>query len=305
MRRVREESGFSLVEMLVAMTMALVVFGATVALLGTFQEDNRRDQLRNEAQDGARNAMDRLARELRDVIAPTTLSFGALEQAGPYSLTFQTIDPTQGPPGKNTLDAMRVRYCLDDENSNDEVLWKQVERWETPTAPALPTASACPDPSTTDWESSFQLAHYLTNKIGGRERALFKYDPPSPTIEPAQVVAVEPNLYINPTPSQQRPGETQLTSAISLRNANRQPIAAFTVTPVLGSEPKVILDASESHDPDGLTLTYKWWDGSTLLASTGQRFETGVLANGTHEFKLEVTNPGGLSNTATKTVEIT
>jgi type II secretory pathway pseudopilin PulG len=304
MTRLRAETGFSLMEVLVAMTMALVVFGATITLLSTFQHNNRNDQLRNETQDAARNAMDHLARELRNVIAPTTIAFGALEQASPYSLTFQTVDALRAPQGKNTTSAMRVRYCLNDENPTNEVLWKQVEHWETATAPPLPSATACPDPSAADWESSLRLAQHITNKNGGQERALFVYDPPSPTIEPAQIVAVEPNLYINPNPGQQRPGETQLTSAISLRNANRQPIAAFTVTKALGSNPKVILDASESRDPDGLALTYKWWDGSEELSSTAQKFETGELTKGTHEFKLEVTDPGGLSNTATHTVEI-
>src|SRR6476620_1431701 len=92
MSRVRGQEGFTMVEVIVAMAMMLVIFAATLTLLDTFQRDTRYDTLRNEAQDNARNALDRLAREIRNVAAPTTKTAGALERAEPYSVTFETID---------------------------------------------------------------------------------------------------------------------------------------------------------------------------------------------------------------------
>jgi prepilin-type N-terminal cleavage/methylation domain-containing protein len=299
--RAREEHGFTLIEMLVAMVIAGVVFGATLTILDVFMSNNRRDQLRNETQDNARNTMDRLARQLRNVIAPTIGTYGALEQAGPYSLTFQTIDSNHVAGGQNATNAMRVRYCLNDANPNNEILWQQTMRWTSPAAPELPTSTACPDPSASDWESSSQLVQNITNESGGQNRPLFLYGPPSAT-EVSQIISVESSIFIDLHPGQ-RPGETQLTSGVSMRNESRQPTVTFTVTQE--GQHRLFLNASESHDPDGLSLTYQWWDNGTELSTTSQQFETGAgeLTQGSsHTFKLQVTTPGGLTNSTSKTV---
>lgn len=300
--RAREEHGFTLIEMLVATAIAMLVFGATITLLGVFQTSSRHDQLRNETQDQARNAMDRLARQLRSVVAPSAGYYGALEQAGPYSLAFQTIDPNQVAGGSNTTNAMRVRYCLNDASPSNEVLWQQVKRWTNAAAPELPSATACPDLAGSDWDSSTRLAQHITNENGGQtNRALFVYGPPHAT-EVSQIISVEPSLFIDVNPGH-APGETQLTSAVSLRNENRQPIAAFTATQI--NNGFVLLNASESRDPDGLALTYQWWEDSTELTTTAQQYETPKLEKGsTHTFKLQVTDAGGLSNSISKTVVI-
>jgi prepilin-type N-terminal cleavage/methylation domain-containing protein len=297
----RAEHGFTLIEMLVAMVMAGIVFGATLTLLDVFQSNNRRDQLRNETQDNARNSIDRLSRQLRNVIAPTAGTFGALEQAGPYSLAFQTIDSSHAAEGLNKTNAMRVRYCLNDANPNNEVLWQQTMRWKTAEAPTLPSSTACPDLSGSDWESSSQLVQNVTNESGGQNRPMFLYGPPSAT-EVSQIISVESSVFIDPNPGQ-KPGETQLTSGVSMRNESRQPIVTFTVTKEgLHQE---FLNASESHDPDGLALTYQWWDNGTELSTTSQSFKTGELVPGSsHTFKLQVTTPGGLTNSTSKTVII-
>jgi prepilin-type N-terminal cleavage/methylation domain-containing protein len=297
MSRARAEDGFTLVELLVTMALALVVFGATLAVLESFQRDNRTELQRNETQDNARNATDRLAHELRNVAAPSTKAAGALELAEPYSLTFETIDATG--QSKNASQAMRARYCLNDSQPSNEVLWKQVKRWSTPEPPAVPAATACPDLTGEDWESSTRLLQHVVNRIGGQSRAVFTYGPSGATLV-SQITSVTSTLYIDLNPGS-RPGESQLSSSVALRNENRPPTAKFTAVQ-LGAG-RVLLNASESIDPDGLALTYKWWENSTALNTTAEQVETSALTpGGKYTFKLEVADPGGLTSTAEQTV---
>jgi prepilin-type N-terminal cleavage/methylation domain-containing protein len=312
--RLRSEHGFTLVEMLVAMVMTVIVFGATLTLFGAFQTNDRFDQLRNENQDHARSAMDAISRQLRNVIARTTSSGivpGALERAEPYSIVFQTIDLSGAAAGENATHAMRVRYCLDNSNSENEILWTQVQKWTTAESPEIPSTGTCPvTPSSGGWETKTQLVAHLTNRIDGKgepescssespPRCLFIYS----AKETPEILSVETNLFLNVNPTQPRPGTSELTSGVSLRNANRKPIAEFTATEE--GKREVRLNASASYDPGGLALTYKWWQDGIQLTSTTQRDLTEAFSAGSsHTFKLEVTNPGGLSSTIEKTVAI-
>jgi hypothetical protein len=67
----------------------------------------------------------------------------------------------------------------------------------------------------------------------------------------------------------------------------------------------VLLDASASEDPDGLSLKYRWWQNGLEMDPTAQHFETEKFASGTTlEYTLEVSDPGGLKSTTTCTVKI-
>lgn len=312
----RGQAGFTLMELLVTMVITTIVFGATLSVLDVFQRDNRHELLRNETQDNARNALDRLGRDLRNVAAPKSVPElpGALEVAKRYSLIFQTISTEPGYEwGKNVTHAARVRYCLDNSKPSEEVLWKQTTRWKEEHAPALPTVTTCPDLTAGDWETSTRLVEHVVNRIGGRSRRLFLYGPGTepPTIE---INSIEVNMFIDLTPGtrqlcgvnhEESCTETQLTSGISLRNANRQPTAFFTAVQT-GPSNKVLLNASESQDPQGLALTYKWWQDGALLNTTSQQYETAgeFKKESSHAFKLEVTDPGGLSSVTEQTVVI-
>jgi type II secretory pathway pseudopilin PulG len=296
----RHEHGFTIVELLVTMAMALVVFGATLSVLEVFQRHNVYAQRRNENQDNARNAMDRIARSLRDVIAPGTEFAGALETAGEYSTMFQTVDTSPGEFGANKRHAMRVRYCLYNKEPSNELLLEQTQRSKEEPLPSAP-ASACV-PGASGWTTT-TLVEHVSNRAGGQKRPLFTYS----ASEAPEVVSVEINLYLELAPGQ-HPGETELMSGVSLRNANRKPVAKFKANFFAGKNGQVVLNASESEDPDGLALTYKWWENGTQLSSTSQIF-TVDLCNGecehklTFHFKLEVVNPGGLTEHAEETVE--
>jgi prepilin-type N-terminal cleavage/methylation domain-containing protein len=325
MRRLRDERGFTLIELLVAMAITTVVFGSTLSVLDVFQSNNRFDQLRNENQDTARTTLDRLSRQLRNVVARTVSTGavpGALELAEPYEVAFETVDTTKATSGENNVNAMRVRYCLNDSEPENEILWEQVRRWTEKKAPALPTSTACPDrtnegTSKPDWNTSTQVVQHVTNRIGGQGnpankaeegRWLFTYS----AKETPEILSVNANIFVNINPKQTRPGESQLTSGVSLRNANRVPVAEFT--PTEEGNRQVRLNASASYDPDGLSLTYRWWINGEELTATTQQYltkvecstkkEAGFCVSSKPKFKLEVINPGGLSARTEKELTI-
>jgi prepilin-type N-terminal cleavage/methylation domain-containing protein len=299
--RPADENGFTLIEVLVTIALALVVFGATLAAFNVFQHDEVYARQRNETQDAARNTINRLTHQLRSVIAPKVEYPGALEEAEKYSIRFETVDTSSFETGKgNEARAMRVRYCLDDSTPNNEILWEQVQEWkESP--PEAPTATACPD-RTGSWTSTRQLVQHVTNEIGEQERSVFTYS----SSELPQIITVTSDLYLDVNPGH-RPGQSRLTSAVSLRNANRRPVAKFTIASE-GSK-TYRLNASESYDPGGLALTYKWWEkeGSESekeLSTTSQISQVILSKKETvYTFKLQVTNPGELSETFVKEVK--
>ncbi len=309
----RDDRGFTLVELLVTMTISIVILGAILMVLEVFQSNARDAQLRNENQDAARTTLDGVSRQLRNVVARTTNEGtvpGALEQAEEYAITFETVDASRSSSGENTLNAMRVRYCLDDSNPEDEVLWEETKRWETKEAPEVPSSTACPDrtkegTSEADWEKLTRVVQNITNRMNGEKHALFTYS----AKETPEILSVAVDMFLDVDPKQARPGSTELTSGVSLRNANRRPIAEFSATLENANntnERYVRLNASASYDPDGLSLTYKWWlNGAELLTTSQQYVTKEAFATGTtQKFKLEVTNPGGLSGSIEKSVEI-
>lgn len=300
MRQMREEGGFTLTELLVSMVVTLIVFGAVLSLLDTFQNENRNDQLRNEVQDNARTATDRLSRDLRSVASPSAGSAGALEIAGPYDLVFQTVNPvpTGNPP--NVANQQRVRYCLNDSSPQNEKLYVQTQApWAGITAPAIPSTSACPstDPA---WTSTRVLVTNITNELNTPSPALFNYAPLSASTT-AQINGVETDMFIDLNPGKQ-PGPTELKSGVYLRNSLAPPVAAFTYSQ--GNQ-KVVLDASGSRDPNGQALSYQWAvDGTAIAGATTQQYTAGPLTTGSHAFTLTVTNTGGLSDITSQTVTV-
>ena len=299
MTRISQESGFSLIELLVGITLSLIVFGGVLTLLDTFQSDAQIGQSRNENQDNARSAIDRLSRNLRNVAAPSAGSAGALEQGGPYDIVFQTVASDQTFGGQNASNQERVRYCLDASNPSNENLWLQTQTWTTSSAPAIPDISNCPSSS---WPTQYQIASHITNLIDAQNpRPLLTYAPLSAN-STAQINGVETDLFLDPNPGK-RPGETEIKTTVFLRNSNAPPTSSFTVSQVNGH---VMLDGSGSSDPNGQALSYQWSvDGSSINGATTQQYDAGSYTSGSnHTFALMVTDPGGLTTTSQQAVRI-
>ncbi len=63
---IRDERGFTMVELLVGASLAIAVFVLIGTALTQYQANAQRTTRKNDSQDAARTAIDRIVRELRD-----------------------------------------------------------------------------------------------------------------------------------------------------------------------------------------------------------------------------------------------
>jgi type II secretory pathway pseudopilin PulG len=244
------ESGFTLVELLVATTMALIVFAVTLSTLAVFSDSSQTLNHQNDSQNQARLGVDQLVSQLRNIAnSSTSLSF--VERATPDDLVFQTVSVAAG---VSTVE--RVRYCI--ATSAAPATEPLIVQTQTTVTAAIPwSASQCP--YTSAGLSSSVLIGNVTNVHLGR--AVFTYagatGPLSAT--PPDLTAIKSigiDLSINPYPTGSS-SAYELQSSALLRNSQAPPVAAFTWSGQSGSG-AVELDAGASYDPPGNALTYAW-----------------------------------------------
>ena len=96
-----ERGEFSLIGLLMAMTLFIGVLGATLTVFQNFEKVNRDAVERNDAQDRTRIVTDRLARDLRNLASPTPNRPESVDRATPYDLIFQSVDPVGPNSGAN------------------------------------------------------------------------------------------------------------------------------------------------------------------------------------------------------------
>ncbi|MBA3407410.1 MAG: prepilin-type N-terminal cleavage/methylation domain-containing protein, partial [Solirubrobacterales bacterium] len=70
MTRGRDQSGFTVIELAVAASISLVILGATMTLLVSMMKGRQVTARHNDAQQQARQGVDRLARQLRNLASP-------------------------------------------------------------------------------------------------------------------------------------------------------------------------------------------------------------------------------------------
>jgi type II secretory pathway component PulJ len=314
MRRLREERGLTLIEVLLASILSLFIMGASLAAFDGLQGAHKLTQTANDAQDVARRQTDRFARELRNLASPSQLTSDvsaqpqAVDLAAPYDFVFRVVGDTRPAGSLNLGNVKRVRYCVNNSDPAKEVVWRQVQTWTAAATPAVPSTAACPG---TGWDagSDKQYITNITNRYAGQNRPLFTYNATDVT----RISKVRTSMYIDTDPTK-RPAETRLSSGVFLRNQNRVPSASFSAT--VTADKRLILNGSGSEDPEGMPLKFQWYvDAPTPLPSCsatpvpasclgeGVVFEkTGLSGGGSHTITLAVKDPAELTGTATQTV---
>src|SRR3954453_14443580 len=131
--RTDNEAGFTLIELMLVMSMAIVILGATLTSFNTFYSKNKVSQQLNDTAQVARNSMDLAARQLRNLAnQDPSQQTTTIARALPYDLVFQTSDPSR----------KWVRYCLDSTAAGGQPpSTSRAMLWESETATATaPTA---------------------------------------------------------------------------------------------------------------------------------------------------------------------
>ena len=288
-RLARDESGFTLVELLVAATLMLIMLGATLTSVNAFQKNNETNNLQNDAQDEARRGIDRLAKELRNLASPTNETPQAIKRKDDQDLIVQSVAETRPVGSLNARNTQYVRYCLD---QGSQIIYRQTLTWDTATDPAYPAATTCPG---SGWEATEVVGQHVVNGA----RPLFTYN----DADPLRTTEIHSSVFVD-VDTARRPTEVSLFTTVFLRNQNRVPAASFTA---VRDGTSIILNGSDSQDPEERALYYFWYD----QAHTGgppvddpQRIGEGIvyvygpLAPGNHTVYLTVKDQADLASTA-------
>lgn len=233
------EDGFTLVEALIAAVLMIVVLGATLTALTSFERNTATNQRQNDGQDQARRTLDLIARDLRNLASPVFERPEAVDRKEATDLIVQSEGRSVVAGSSNARNTERVRFCLDPNGR----LWRNIQTWETATIPDAPADPECPG---SGWTKTAVVAEHVVNGT----RPIFTYN----AVEPEDVTEVSATLFVDVNPGKS-PAETVLQSSVYLRNQNRKPTALFSVEVLNNS---IVLNASESTDPEEKALIYKW-----------------------------------------------
>ena len=130
------------------------------------------------------------------------------------------------------------------------------------------------------------MASNLTNTYNGQSRPLFAFD--SSTLTAIREIHVDMYSDIDPAKA---PNETHITSGVFLRNQNAAPVASFTYA--LNGSSAIVLNGSQSYDPEGDALQYSWLDNGIKVGS-GVTYSYAVTPNSNHSMQLQVFDPAQL-----------
>jgi type II secretory pathway pseudopilin PulG len=317
-RATARDDGFSLIELLLASTLALLIFGATLTAWTSIYRSNRVAENQQDNTEAARIAIDRAARQLRNLANQTQTGVNTIDKASGYDFIFQTSDPAK----------TWVRYCAQTSGGstsiNDATLWVH-ESKSTLAAVNSGMRSGCPS-TASEWETKQAVAEHITNQASGVDRPIFRFECavtaaagcPASSTEYPKIVNVGLSLWVDADRTD-RASELNVTSSVFLRNQNESPMAVANGSRYATKQ--LLLNGSGSSDPEGRTLEYFWFEDSppsaAEISSTGcsakypsakwegvtylRRYDAAQTAGVEKTFYLLVRDPGCLTSVSSPT----
>jgi prepilin-type N-terminal cleavage/methylation domain-containing protein len=290
--RARSERGFTLTEVLVALTIASLILGAAVTAFTSYLTQSATAEKSSNSQDAARNALDQMAIQLRSATSNAATGNQPVEAYGDYSLVWLAPFPNANTTN-NPLGLRHIRYCVDSTNANNEKLWLQTAPFTTTSNRNWPATNSCPANS---WPTAMVVGENLVNVV--QNTPVFV----TPTDSQGNVTDVNVNALVDVDPNNSPPA-TSVRTSVTLRNLNHAPSAVISCAPGLTGH--TLCDASGSTDSDNQTLKFAWKVDGATVGETSYRLDRASLASGsTHTFALTVTDSGGLSSSASQSVRM-
>jgi type II secretory pathway pseudopilin PulG len=257
--RLCDEGGFTIMELLIAMTISLLLLDATLTTFNVFLNTSSRLVTTDETMSKTRLGIDRVARQLRNLANPTA-SGSSIDRALPYDFVFQTSDPTK----------RRVRYCLaSSPGGSNDVIWFQSTSAAGELTPDM--TGNCPG---TGWSTTSVDTDGIVNRLDGVGRHVFSFGC-SRTTPAAQdctassslyqhIVSVRVDLFVDVKGTGDTFDALRMSTGVFLRNQNEPP-SAVIAAPTIAGPRTVTLNGSASSDPEGRTLQFQWYAGSATL----------------------------------------
>ena len=272
--RLADESGFTVVELVVAFTLSVVILFGILNTLDEFSRSAARQTRVTDANDQARKAMDRIVSDLRQA--------ATIQLADADDLVYTVAD--------SATSTRRERVCLDDDN----YLWRTSETTSGAPLAALAGGAPCPMPS----------AHGVkVTPLAAANTAstpLFRYD----NTTPADVRSVGLTFALN-AGNRGRNDISKLTASTFVRAKSE------TAAPITGSNITTACN-SATHVPT-LSLagsvgsaTVKYTDTEGNVLGTGEAGGSVVLSTATPTATTviaKVTTSTGLISQIVKTLE--
>jgi hypothetical protein len=304
MTRLRDDSGLTLVELLVASLMSFVILAATMTVLESMMRQHALVERQTESETRARQGADRLAQQLRNLASPADIVTNITASTQPKSvdrnlpsdLIFKDVADTRPAASLNSANVRRVRYCVQTSgpvastgfsaSPSRGVLWVQYQTWTTATPPPVPADVACPG---TGWTTRRIVADNLVNDAS---TPVFSYSGDTGVVTATTdadrelISRVKATLLVDADPAR-APRATELTTGVVLRNQNRAPIASFVYTLLNPVTCSVQLNGSASEDPESKPLEYAWYIDGVKQPEPGVVVQKSVTT-GSHTYQLRV-----------------
>jgi len=291
MRVARGQDGFSLIELLVAMSLITIVVMATMMAFISFNKNERINRLHNESTDEARLTIERLSSQLRNLASPKDSHPEAVEKAEPFDLVFLTVDAVKPDDSVNARNIKRVRYCVGELSGGKASLIRQQQVWKDPDPPPSYSTSGCPNAT---WNNSTVVASDVVNTAEATPAAVFTYTPVATPV--TEIAAIRAELMVDTNPGA-LPRAVSLGSGVFLRNQNRVPTASCTAI-AAGTGTQIALNGSASSDPEGFNLKEYSWIVNGVPRKKGVVGVWDAESAGTYNVALKVTDQGDLTATA-------